>query len=114
MQTRWMLYMEDSDTLKLLPGIPRRWLDDGNEIILENMASYFGPVSISLFSDLENNTIRAIIRCNTDQKPATVMVRIPHPATRYPVNVTGGKYDQQSETVTIESFSGEAEVILTY
>ena len=29
MQTRWMLYLEDGDRLRLLPGIPRRWLAAG-------------------------------------------------------------------------------------
>ena len=27
MQTRWMLWLEDGDTLKLLPGVPRAWLE---------------------------------------------------------------------------------------
>ena len=114
MQTRWMLYMEEGDTLRLMPGIPRRWLEDGKEIILDRVASYFGPVSIHVISDLKNNTIRATICCNTDRKPGTVVLRIPHPGYQKAVNVSGGSYDHENETVSIEAFSGEAKVILRY
>ncbi|KPL10406.1 MAG: hypothetical protein AMS26_21485 [Bacteroides sp. SM23_62] len=114
MQTRWMLYMEEGDTLRLMPGIPRRWLEDGKEIILENVASYFGPVSIHILSDLENHNIKATIRCSSERKPGTVIVRIPHPGYEKAVNVSGGVYDSEKETVRIESFNGEAKLTLKY
>lgn len=114
MQTRWMLYMEEGDTLRLMPGIPRRWLEEGKEIILEDVASYFGPVSIHIISNLENNHIKANIRCNTDRKPGTVILRIPHPVYKKAVKVSGGIYDEEKETVMIESFKGEAEVSLRF
>ena len=114
MQTRWMLYMEEGDTLLLLPGIPRKWLEKGKEINLEEMASYFGPVSVHVVSDLENRTIRADIRCLTDRKPGTVILRVPHPGYQKAVAVSGGIYDPEKESVSLEAFSGQAEVILKY
>jgi hypothetical protein len=114
MQTRWMLYMEEGDTLLLMPGIPRRWLEAGKEIILDNMASYFGTFTIRIISDLENHNIRATIRWNTDRKPGTVILRLPHPGYEKAVSVAGGVYDPDKETVRIEPFKGEAMVTLKY
>src|SRR5207249_4573088 len=53
MQTRWMLYMEQGQTLKLLPGVPRAWLGNGKGIELVDAATYLGPLSFSLRSSLE-------------------------------------------------------------
>jgi hypothetical protein len=114
MQTRWMLYMENGDTLDLLPGIPRKWLDNGNEIILENMSSYFGPVSLTVSSGPGNHTIRATVSCDSGRGPGTVRIRIPHPTGKVPFRVTGGYYDRLHETVTLGSFRGEAEIYLEY
>ena len=32
METRWMLYLEEGQTLKLLSGIPRKWLENDKQI----------------------------------------------------------------------------------
>ncbi len=114
MQTRWMLYMEEGDTLRLMPGIPRRWLEDGKEIVLENLASYFGPLSIHIVSDLENLQIRATILCSSARKPGTVILRIPHPGYEKAQDVSGGIYDPEKETVIIEPFDGKAMVTLRF
>jgi hypothetical protein len=114
MQTRWMLYMEEGDTLRLMPGIPRRWLEDGKEIMLENAATYFGKLSVHIVSDLGKRVIKADIHCDPERKPGTVILRIPHPGNRKAVHVAGGIYDAQKETVTIDSFTGDASVTLTF
>jgi len=114
MQTRWMLWLEQGDTLRLLPGIPRAWLEDGKRIELENVASYFGPVSLQVASEIAKYRITATVTCDTDRKPATVEVRLPHPLGRKAVSVTGGTYDAATETVTIANFSGNAEVVVSF
>src|SRR5690606_4286208 len=35
METRWMLYMEEGDTLSLLKTIPRAWMEDGKVLVLD-------------------------------------------------------------------------------
>ncbi len=45
METRWMLYMEDGSTLRLLNTIPREWMEDGKTIELNDVQSYFGPLN---------------------------------------------------------------------
>jgi hypothetical protein len=114
METRWMLYMEDGQTLNLLPGVPRKWLENGKRIEIMNAASYFGPVSFSVISNVDQNIIVATIECNTDRKPAEVKIRIPHPEGKFPSKVTGGAYDKSTETVTIKPFGGKVELRIEY
>jgi hypothetical protein len=108
METRWMLYMEEGETLSLLPGIPRKWLENGQTIELINAASYFGPFSLRVDSHVKEGYIEAVIHCNTNRKPGIVTIRLPHPEGKKPSKTEGGMYNESSETVTIHSFSGQA------
>ncbi|HEY3417429.1 MAG TPA: hypothetical protein VGM23_11150, partial [Armatimonadota bacterium] len=110
LQTRWMLYLEQGNTLTLLAGIPRAWLEQGKRISLDKVASYFGPVSLEVTSEVEQGRITATITCEGDRKPARVLLRLPHPDGQRPSRVTGGAYQPQQEAVLIEPFTGNAEV----
>ncbi len=114
MQTRWMLCQEDGATLRLLPGIPRAWLEDGQVVDLRNMASYFGPLSLRVESHLADRRITARVTCQADRRPSVVTLRLPHPQGRAASAVTGGRYDPETETVTIEPFHGVAQVDMTF
>ena len=114
METRQMLYLEDGDTLKLLSVIPRRWLEDGKEIVLESVLSYFGRINLDVTSNVAEGEIRAYISCPEDRRPETVTVRLPHSDGRKAAKVSGGSYDPATETVTVSDFSGEAEIVLKF
>ena len=114
MQTRWMLYMEDGDTLRLLPGIPRVWLADGKTISLKNMSSYFGLFSLEVKSSLSEGHITAAITCDPGRKPSTLILRLPHPGKMKPKSVSGGVYEPKTETIKISSFNGKAQVKLQF
>jgi len=114
METRWMLYLEEGQTLKLLPGIPRRWLEDGKRIELKNVASSFGPLSLTVMSSIDKGFIEATIEGNSERMPKQVELRIPHPAGMRPVNVTGGIYDNASESVIIMPFTGKANIKIEF
>jgi len=114
MQTRWMLYMESGDTLKLLPGIPRNWMKDGEKIELKNAWSYFGPFDLTVQSDLENKCIEADLKCESGRFPEIITLRIPHPEGLKPVKVIGGIYQDKTESVIIKPFSGSGKVKLIY
>lgn len=114
METRWMLYLEEGQTLKLLSGIPRKWLEDGKMIELKNVASYFGPLSMSVNSNINKGYIEATVECETDRKPEQVKLRIPHPDGKKPIKVTGGTYDEKTETITVKSFKGVANIRLEF
>lgn len=110
METRWMLYMEDGDTLSLLKTIPRAWMEDGKEILLDGVKSYFGDLKLSAKSNINQGFIEASIECRGDRKPQSVTIRLPHPGNKHPLNVTGGTYDEKTETITVSGFNGSARV----
>jgi hypothetical protein len=114
MQTRWMLWMEQGSTLKLLAGVPRAYFEDGKHIEIKRAASYFGPVSVKTESKLSDGRIVATVDCGLDRGLKRVELRLPHPEGRRPTSVTGGKYNPDTETVTLEPFNGHAEVVLGF
>lgn len=113
MQARWMLYLEEDDTLRLLPGVPRAWLQAGKSIVLDRVSSYFGPVTLEVHSRLDQGQIVATVEClASDRRPRRVALRLPHPAAIAPARVDGGEYDRASETVLVEG--GRHEVVLHF
>jgi hypothetical protein len=115
MQTRWMLWLERGDSLWLLAGVPRRWLEDGKKIVLEDVTSYFGKISLHLESSLAQGRIEARLEVSPlEQTLRSVRLRIPHPEGRKPRLVSGGIFDTQAETVQIDNFQGTATVVLDY
>jgi hypothetical protein len=112
METRWMLWMEEGRTLKLLSGIPRAWLAPGKSIEIDRATSYFGPFSLRVDSQKEDGAIVAKVQCDSPRRPAAVEIRLPHPDHRLPARVTGGRYQESTESVRIEPFTGQAEVRL--
>ncbi|HNS31801.1 MAG TPA: hypothetical protein PKN36_02350 [bacterium] len=115
MQTRWMLYLEEGDEIKLFSAIPGKWLENGKEIKVKNASSYFGKISFGAVSELEGKSaITAYFECRGKKKPGKVMIRIPHPEGRKPVRVEGGLYCADTETVEMENFKGRCSVKLFY
>ena len=114
MQARWMLLLESGDTLKLLAGIPRTWMANGKRIELAGVASTFGPVDLRVKSHVSKGRIEATVKVDSGRPPKHVTLRLPHPDGKKATHVTGGVYDVETETVRIEAFRGNAEVVLTF
>ncbi len=114
METRWMLYLEDGQTLKLLSGIPRKWMEDGKQITLKNVSSYFGPLSLQVDARTKAGFIEAAISCNSKNRPKNVVIRLPHPEGKRAIKATGGTYDAATESILIKDFSGTANVRLEF
>ena len=114
METRWMLYMEDADTLHLFRVAPRAWFADGERIDLEGVRSYFGRIDARVRSHVGEGYIEATVTCDPERKPSRLAVRLPHPQGKKPVRVTGGRYDETTESVLIDDFDGEASIRLEY
>ena len=114
METRQMLYMEAGDTLRLLRVIPRRWMEDGKQVVLDSVLSYFGRIDLDVTSHVAEGEIRAHVSCPDGRRPSTVTVRLPHPDGKKAVKVSGGSYDPATETVTVADFSGTADIVLTF
>ena len=114
MQTRWMLLMEEGDALHLLPGVPRAWLVHGQRIEIQDMATYFGPVSLRVESRIEDGVIRARYACASDRTPDRLTLRLPHPEGVRARCAEGGTYDAQTEAVDIAQPADEGEVVLRF
>jgi hypothetical protein len=114
MENRWRLYMEEGDTLSLLPGVPRSYLEDGQRIEIDGMKSYFGPLRLSVRSELAQRRIVAHVECRSDHGPRRVRLRLPHPRGLKAAAVRGGRYLPDDEAVLIEAFTGQADVALEF
>jgi hypothetical protein len=114
METRWMLYLEDGETLRLLSGIPRSWMEEGKQIVLNSVRSYFGPLSLQVLSRTEAGYIEATISCDSPRRPHSILIRLPHPGGKKASRVTGGTYEPGSESVLITGFTGRANVRVEY
>lgn len=110
METRWMLYLEDDETLRLLNTIPRKWMEDGKTIAINHVQSYFGPLTVTVNSAISNGYIEATIECNSDRKPKDVTIRLPHPEGKKAIKIIGGEYIPNTETILIKSFTGNAKL----
>jgi hypothetical protein len=114
METRWMLYLEDGDTLRLFAGAPRAYFKPGATIAIEKAGSYFGALNFSARVSGDGNTITVSVDCSSERRPNKILVRVPHFKEAKPSSVEGGVYDAASETVTVGNFSGRAKVTLRY
>lgn len=114
METRWMLWIEEDRDLRLLAGIPRCWLADGEEIVLENASSAFGTFSLEVTSRVATGTIEANLRWHEERQPETVHIRLPHPEGKAPETVERGEWDAESECVRVSDFAGEASIVVRF
>lgn len=104
---RHMLIDERDDrTLLLGQAVPREWLEDGKRIHVERAPTYYGPLSFAIESRVAAGEIRVRVDVPTRQPPATLWVRLRHPASSplRSVTVNGqswGDFDAAKEWIRI-------------
>lgn len=116
MRCRWMLYMEDGETLNILPGIPRIWLENGKRISLKGVRTYFGPMNLEVESMVDMGMIKVSLSIGSPESrlPRKVTVRIPHPESLTALNASQGNYDKCSECVIIDNFDGNVDFYVNF
>jgi len=114
MQTRWMLYLEDGRTLRLLPGIPRAWMAEKDGVALDGVASYFGRLSLQARWLAAQDYIEARLKLDARRLPDRILLRLPHHAGRRAVACSTGRYDSASETVELTGQAREIFVRLEF
>ncbi len=67
------------ETLRLLYGVPRRWLGDGQRITLRDAPTAFGKVSLEVESRLSAGEVRVSLTA-PPRAPRQVSIRVPLPA----------------------------------
>ncbi len=114
MQTRWMLYIEDENDLKLFSAIPRKWLNPGEEIKLNNVVSYFGKLNVKATCSNDGKSISCEVNIDSNRIPENLLIRLPHFDFLKPENISGGTYDTENETITVSNFTGQCKVTLIF
>jgi hypothetical protein len=114
MRCRWMLYLEAGDTLTIAPGIPRSWLQDGQEVSVEQVACYYGTLSYSVKSEISVGKMTGHVRLTGDNRPSCLAVRIPHPDNLKASSVTSGRYCGNTETIYFDEFIDEIDFQISF
>ncbi len=116
---RQFLIREDDKRLLLAMGTPREWLKEGNTVLVEDMATYFGPVSYRIESKVKSmKTIEAIIT-PPHNLPEEIILRIRHPQEekikRVLVNNREySNYNLSKECICLEKISEECNIVVEY
>jgi hypothetical protein len=82
-----LLIWEDGEDLWYGRGVPRAWLEDGNELRLERACTPFGETSLLCRSAVHKGRIHTRIQLPSRQLPKTGWLRLRHPQHRIPVAV---------------------------
>lgn len=76
---RQFLAYEERSTLHLARGVPREWLRDGEQVVVERMATRFGSLDYRLQSQVAAGTITAEIQPPTREALAEIRLWLRHP-----------------------------------
>lgn len=102
MQVRWMLYLEEGGTLELFKAVPRRWLEPGKTISLEGVRTHFGALNAEVRAGEERIECAYALKGKADR----IVIRLPHPQGLRARKCTGGVYDPETESVTVNRSKG--------
>ena len=97
---RYLLLMEKGNTLLIAPGTPRKWLEDGKEIRVEDAPTYFGPVSFRIVSEVSKGRIHVELQPPKRNPPEKLEIRLRHP-DKLPIK-SAGEAKFEGETVYLE------------
>lgn len=102
----WMLYVADGETARLGSGIPRDWMKPGQRIAVRDMLTEFGPLSMEIVPTADKCTARF----SFGRPVKSVLFRLPDHLGRKAVHCSGGVYNPETETVTVNNSCGEIEL----
>ncbi|OGD21213.1 MAG: hypothetical protein A2W03_10585 [Candidatus Aminicenantes bacterium RBG_16_63_16] len=108
--------LEEGETLHLLPGTPRGWLEPGKVIEVKNAPTYFGEVSVRAEAGRGAKEIRYVIDPPA-RKKASIVLHL-RPPTIFgvvkSVEVDGKRVSVEGETVDLGPLSARTQVACTY
>ena len=106
LRCRWMLFLEDGRSLKLLPGIPSDWLDDGKKVSVKGAKCHFGLLNFEVKSEITLGKISGTVELSDPpaEMPAKIMIRLPHPFGISLSSTNVGRIE--GECLIIDDFKG--------
>jgi hypothetical protein len=119
--TKWMLVFEEPDdaVVWLARATPREWMEQGKKIAVMAAPTRFGKISYELRSDVEKNSVSAVIHAPKGSAPTIKLrCRVPGGKKMRAVTINGEKWTDFSadqEVVTIPPrLKGEIAVEVSY
>lgn len=114
---RIALLLEDGDTLHLMMGTPRGWLDDGKKIEVQRAPTYFGDVNYVAKSSIASGTIDIRVSPPT-RKQAELILHV-RPPTKYgaikSVTVNGEPWKNfTADSVNLGKITSDASVVCRF
>jgi hypothetical protein len=116
MQLRYLLVQDwdmDGDgkieTLRLGYATPRRWLEDGKEVVVERAPTAFGEVSFRVTSELKEGKVRAEVQMPARDAPKTTLLRFRVPEGYRVVKTNVGKL--KKDVVELSGMTGKVVVV---
>jgi len=85
---RMMLLREEDDRLLVGQGVPRAWLEPGRRIEVRDAATAFGPTSFVIEPAADASEIHVAIAPPVARPPASIEIRLRHPADKRIVGAT--------------------------
>jgi hypothetical protein len=111
---RTMQVQERDGALYLLQGTPRRWLDQGQRIEINNAPTWYGILSLS--SDSSPCDGRVNIHLTVPERigstPIHLRLRLPESVVLGPVSIDGKPHaDVQGDRITLTRLSGRISIV---
>jgi hypothetical protein len=76
---RMLIHETDDNQLLLLQATPRQWLEHGQKIVISGAPTYYGTLSLTVESLVEQGEIRVELEMSTAYRPRALLVRLRHP-----------------------------------
>ena len=110
---RTMMIQERDGRLYLLQGIPRRWLEAGQKIEIDKAPTWYGPLSLSTVSKLDQGKIqiKLTIPERIGETPIYLKLRLPQGARVVSVHASGrGTAQLDGDYLVLRGFQGKEKV----
>lgn len=116
-QIRNLLVLEKGDTLWLLAGVPRRWLKPGKQLSLNNVPTYFGPVSGQVKSGEAEVTAEVALPSRNPFHAAFLVVRFPGNRPIRSVEIDGKvwrDFNSKAQRIRLPLKKGSVQIVVQF
>jgi hypothetical protein len=116
-RVRDMLALEEGGSLWLASGTPRRWLAPGQKIEVQNLATYFGPLSYEIEGAPGQVNATLQLPSRNPYQAAWLVVRVPGARPIASVEIDGKpwtEFDAAKEWVGLPRKTGEMKVVVHF
>lgn len=117
-RVRDTLVFEDGETLWLAPGVPRRWLASAEGVTVNQVQTFFGPLSYSLHAGRKTGVVEATVQlpARNPAKKAWLVARVPHGSIKS-VTLNGKSWtrvDARLEAIELPQQQGPLKLEIQY